>query len=330
MATTSVRALTLLSLLAARQEWTGAELTARLGVSDRTLRRDLGMLRELGYPVKGTSGPAGGYRLGAGSTLPPLQFDDEQAVAVALALQTVPGTVAGVAEGAARALATLRQVLPVPLQAAVDAVRTTSLWNPWEFAAPPVAPGTLRAVGEALRRGHLLRVEVVSPDGRRRQPGEEGFVPPVRVEPHDLLVWASRWYLVAHDPDRAVWVALRVDRLHVLDPTGTPFTRRPLPDDDVARWLTTRVDRGDTPAAWPCLGTVRMHLPAAVVAPWLPGGAVVADDGPAHCRVTLGAWSWAGVAGLLATFDADISEVQPAELRTTMRVLARRWDAAGA
>ncbi|GHE08951.1 helix-turn-helix transcriptional regulator [Klenkia taihuensis] len=313
MPTTSARALTLLSLLATGRPRTGAELAGRLEVSERTVRRDVEMLRSLGFPVAGTPGPTGRYQLRAGSTLPPLLFDDEQAVAVTLALQTAPVTVTGTGDGAARALATLRQVMPARLQPQVDALRVTAVPNAWDFGAPPVEQSVLAAVGDAVRRGHLLRV---------RLPGAGD---PVLVEPHHLVVWAGRWYLVAHGPSG--WWVHRVDALHVHGPTGLPFARRALPADDVAEYVMGRHDRGDTVGAWPCTGRVTMALPADVVARWVPAGAVVEALGD-RCRVTLGAWSWAGVVGILATFDADLTDVAPAELRDAMAHTAARLSAA--
>ncbi|NIZ92847.1 helix-turn-helix transcriptional regulator [Kineococcus rubinsiae] len=320
MAATSTRTLTLLSLLQGRRTWSGPQLAARLGVSTRTLRRDVEALRGLGYPVSASRGPAGTYRLGTGGTLPPLVFDDEQAVAVALALQTAPVPVAGLGDAAPRALATLRQVMPAHLRARVDAVRVTTVPNAWTFAAPPLDPEVLTAVGDAVSRAHVLRFEVRAADGTRPPPG-----PGHRVEPHDLVVWAGRWYLVAYDLDAHGWVVHRVDRLRAGGPTGTPFTRRELPGGSAAEVVRSRADRGDTPAAWQCLGTVVMALPVDLVARWAPGGSVVEDAGPGRCRFTVGAWSWAGIAGILATFDADVSEVEPEPLRRAVRELAARF-----
>ncbi|GAB3257236.1 helix-turn-helix transcriptional regulator [Kineosporia babensis] len=318
MATTSARALKLLSLLQSRREWSGPELSERLQVSTRTLRRDVESLRELGYPVQTRLGPDGGYRLGAGTSLPPLLFDDEQAVALALALQTAPVTVSGVDEGATRALTTLTQVMPARLRAQVEAVRVTAIRNYWDFAAPPIDPAVLKAVGTAVHREHLLRFDYLGPDGSRQDP-------PLRVEPHHLVLWAGRWYLIAHSRE-ADWAIYRVDRIRPSDPTGLPFTRKALPDPDVRRYLMTRHDRGDTPAPWQCLGTVVIDLPSDVVARWAPGGSVVERIGPQQSRFTVGAWSWAGIAGILATFDADFTVVEPDELRLACRRIGRRLD----
>ncbi len=335
MATTSARLLSLLSLLGARAGWPGRDLADRLGVSTRTLRRDVETLRDLGYPVHAVKGPDGGYRLGAGSRLPPLLLDDEQAVAVAVALQTAPTSVAGIDDGVARALTTITQVMPAHLRSEVAALHLTAIGNAWDFAAPPIAPDTLRAVGHAVRNAHLLRFDHLTVDGRRPAPHDPDFVPPLRVEPHHLVMWAGRWYLVAHTATdrpgtaRPGWGIYRLDRVHPHDPTGVPFRRRELPAPDVVRYVMSSPDRGDTPARWQCLGTAVLDLPPDVVARWAPGGSVVEYVTPIRTRITLGAWSWAGIAGLLATFDADVTAVEPAELRAACRTLADRYARAG-
>lgn len=325
MARTAGRSLELLSLLQTADRWSGPELAARLGVSLRTLRRDVDTLRDLGYPVHASGGRASTYRLGAGSSLPPLVLDDEQAVAISLALQTSPTTVLGLRDASDRALHTLARVMPPPLRAQVDATRLTIVRNYWEFSAPPIAPEALHAVGDAVRRGHLLRLETLRADGSRPGPWDADFAPPRRVEPHHLVLWAGRWYLVARDPGSGEWGVHRVDRLHPHDPTGVPFRRRELPGGDVAAFVVTSHARGDTPAAWPCLGRATMALPADVVARWAPGGSVVDRVDDTHTRLALGAWSWAGIAGILATFDTDLSDVEPHELREACHAMARRF-----
>ncbi|MET1005744.1 MAG: WYL domain-containing protein [Propionibacteriaceae bacterium] len=329
MAATSVRLLNLLSLLSARRTWSGQELADRLDISTRSLRRDIESLRELGYLVRSVKGPDGGYRLDPGK-LPPLLLDDQQAIAIAVALQTAPSSVSGIDDSIAQALTSLRQILPAPLRAEVDAMQLTVLRNYWEFPAPPVAADTLRAVGYAVRNTEVLTFDYLGPDGSRPEPRDPDFVPPLRVEAHHLVVWAGRWYLVGYLPATASWQIYRVDRIHPRDPTGTTFERRDLPGSDVGRFVTTSHDRGDTTAQWPCVGTVLMELPADVIAPWVPGGAVVEYVSETRSRFTVGAWSWAGVAGLLATFAADFTVVGPEALTAACRRLAARYARAGA
>lgn len=235
MADTSARILRLLSLLEARTEWSGSDLTDRLGISARTLRRDIDTLRELGYPVDSIKGPGGGYRLGAAGKLPPLVLDDDQAIAIALALQTAPATVNGIDDAVNRALTTLRQVMPARLRAASEAFEVTSLRNYWEFAAPPVDVTTLQAVGSAIRTTRTLRFDYATAAGLVSSPGDADFQPPNEVEPHHLVVWAGRWYLIARDCRRPTWSTYRVDRIRPKTSVGRPFTPHPLTRDDVTR-----------------------------------------------------------------------------------------------
>ncbi|WP_410634919.1 helix-turn-helix transcriptional regulator [Amycolatopsis sp. cmx-4-83] len=326
MASTSHRALRLLSLLGSRRQWPLRELAERLEVSERTVRRDLDTLRELGYPVTTVHGPDGGYRLGTGLTLPPLLFDHEQALAIAVALQTAPSTVFGLRDDTARALATLQQAMPEMLRAAMESLQLTRLQNYWEFSAPPIDPAALSAVGIAVRRGHLLVAELLRPDGTRPAPEDEDFAAAHRIEPHHLVVWAGRWYLVAYDLDVERWRVHRVDRLHTR-PTTRRFSHRELPGGDLAHFVMSSHDRGDTAAAWQCTGSARLAMPAHVVARWAPGGSVVEHIDDDHCRLTLGAWSWTGIAGILATFDTDLAELHPPELLDACRQVARRYAA---
>lgn len=325
VARTAQRSLELLSLLQIANRWSGPELARRLGVSLRTLRRDIDALRELGYPIEATGGKESTYHLSAGSALPPLLLDEEQAVAVFLALQTSPTIVLGLRDAANRAMHTLTQVMPAPLRAQVEATRVTMIRNYWEFSAPPIEPEILHAVGDAVRRAHLLRVDVRRPDNTRPAPADPDFTPPLSVEPHRLVLWAGRWYLLAHHPARARWRVYRVDRLHVYAPTGVRFDRRELPAEDLADYVMTRHDRGDLLAGWPCTGVVVLHRPAELVARFAPGGSVVEYVAPDRTRLTLGAWSWAGVAGILATFDADLEIVEPEELRQASHEMAARY-----
>ncbi|MEU3889382.1 WYL domain-containing protein [Streptomyces sp. NPDC029041] len=316
MTATSARTLKLLSILGVGATLTAGELATRLGTSARTVRRDIDTLRELGYEIEAVRGAGGGYRLGRATRLPPVVFDEEQAVAAAVALQTVPTILSGIRENAARALSTLRQAMPARSRVNAEAFTVSAARNYWEFPAAPIDAEIVRVIGGAINRQHIVRADYTGED----EPTT------LTLEPHDLVVWAARWYLVAFQPDADRWRAMRIDRLEPRMPTGRTFDRRDVPHGDPVAFVMTTHDRGDTPAEWPCRGSALIALPTPVVARFAPGGSTVEHHTDSDCRLTLGAWSWAGLAGLLLTFDADLMDIEPAELRKALSSLRTRID----
>ncbi|HET6856755.1 MAG TPA: YafY family protein [Streptomyces sp.] len=327
--TSSARLLSLLSLLQARRDWPGALLAERLDISPRTVRRDVDRLRELGYPVVAVKGPTGGYRLDAGTELPPLLFDDEQAVALAVALQTAATTGAGIEEAAARALTTVRQVMPARLRHRIDTLRVTAVERPATRPNPQVAGGVLMALSAAVHALEVLRFDYapVSPPGSAED--DQGAPTSRRVQPHHLVTWGGRWYLVAWDLDREDWRTFRADRITPRTPAGPRFTPRALPGGDVAAFVAGRFRGSDGSGDWPCRGEVILDAPAAAVSCYTREG-VVEALGPHRCRLVLGSWSWPGLAAAIGMFDADVEVVGPAELKHAFAHLARRYARAAA
>ncbi|MEV8392587.1 MULTISPECIES: YafY family protein [unclassified Streptomyces] len=324
MPKTSARLLALLSLLQARRDWPGALLAERLEISPRTVRRDVDRLRELGYPIVAFKGPDGGYRLDAGTELPPLLFDDEQAVALAVALQIATTAGAGIEEAAVRALNTVRQVMPARLRHRIDTLRVTAVERPASRHNPQVDSGVLMTLSAAVHAREVLRFDYTpaSPPGTTEDDRSE---PPTRrVQPHHLVTWGGRWYLVAWDLDREDWRTFRADRITPRTPTGPRFTPRELPGGSVAAFVTARFRGSDGSGHWPCRGEVILALPAAAVSPYTADG-VVEELGQDRCRLVLGSWSWAGLAATIGRFDADIQVVGPAELKDAFARLARRY-----
>jgi len=212
----SSRLLDLLSLLQARRDWPGAELAERLEVSGRTIRRDVERLRELGYPVESLTGPAGGYRLQAGSAMPPLLLDEEEAIAIAVGLRTAArASVTGIEETSIRALVKLEQVLPAHLRRRVAALGSATVAAP--VSGPTVDPQQLTTIAAACRDAECLRFEYRTRDGAttRRE-----------VEPHSLVNLGRRWYLVGWDRGRDDWRTFRVDRVTRPAASGRRFTDR--------------------------------------------------------------------------------------------------------
>lgn len=322
MPKTSARLLALLSLLQTRRDWPGALLAERLEISPRTVRRDVDRLRELGYPIVAFKGPDGGYRLDAGAELPPLLFDDEQAVALAIALQIATTAGAGIEEAAVRALNTVRQVMPVRLRHRIDTLQVTAVEPPEIRPGPQADSQVLMTLSTAVRAREVLRFDYTpaSPPG-----DDDGApTPPRRVQPHHLITWGGRWYLLAWDLDREDWRTFRADRITPRTPTGPRFTPRELPGGEVATFVAGRFRGSEGSADWPCSGEVILDLPAAAVARHTRDG-VVEELGPDRCRLVLGSWSWPGLAAAIGRFDADIEVVGPAELKDAFARLARRY-----
>ncbi|CAM5265809.1 helix-turn-helix transcriptional regulator [Streptomyces aurantiogriseus] len=312
MVETSARLLKLLALLQTHGDRSGADLAERLGVSRRTLRRDVERLRELGYPVQATRGSAG-YRLGAGASLPPLLLDDEEAVAVVVGLRTAAdGSVAGLEEASLRALTKLEQVLPSRLRHRVGTLHSATV-RAGTAPGPKVSADTLMAVAEACRRRERLRFDYADPRQGTR----------VRsAEPHALVSFDRRWYLVAWDTDRADWRTFRVDRIAPRTPTGPRFVPRELPDGDVATYLAHRLSS----RTWPFQATVTLHEPAEAVADrvW-PGMGVIEPVDDHSCLLHLGSDNPRDLAWMITSVDADFTLTQaPPELAEALRRQAAR------
>lgn len=304
--------LALLSLLQTPRDWPGHVLAERLEVSPRTVRRDVDRLRELGYRIGAIKGPDGGYRLAAGSELPPLLFDDDQAVAIAVALQSVPSSGIDLDEAATRALATVRQVMPSRLRHRVDGIRFSGTDN-----AIRVDPAVLETVSAAVRERRILRFDY----------GLSRDRPARRAEPHEVVAREGRWYLIAWDLEAQDWRTFRLDRLSPRIPTGPSFVPRPLPAADAATYLAARSKGSVSEDRWPCIGEVIIRMPAREVAPFIGDGTLEEVDAQS-CRITVGSWSWVGVVAAVARFDAPFEIVGPEELRAATSALASRLAAA--
>ncbi len=227
----SARMLQLLSLLQTHRYWPGAELAERLEVSDRTLRRDVDRLRELGYPVHAVRGVAGGYQLQAGAAMPPLLLDDEEAVAIVVGLQAAAGgMVAGIEETSVRALGKVVQVMPPRLRRRVDALASYTVPAVFSGGAgsATVDPDLLATLAQACRDDERVRF------GYRTREGE---AMDRSVEPHRLVSVGRRWYLVAWDLTRHDWRSFRLDRMSEAQRTGVRFRQRVLPGGDAAEFV---------------------------------------------------------------------------------------------
>jgi predicted DNA-binding transcriptional regulator YafY len=314
MAETSARLLALLSLLQTPREWPGRELAERLAVTTRTVRKDVDRLRALGYPVEATRGAVGGYHLAAGTAMPPLLLDDEEAVAIAVSLRTAAsGAVTGIEETALRALTKLQQVLPSRLSSRVDALQTFTVRVAGR-AGPQVDGRLLALLAAAARDREILRFSYADHGGSTSER---------RVEPYRLVNAGRRWYLVAFDVHRGDWRTFRVDRISSARGVGHRFRARPLPAEDIAGYVAGGTRR----VRQQLRGRVLVHAPAehviARMGPWIES-AVEARAGD-RCLVEIGARSAPDLAKWLAFLDADFAVEGPPELAAAVDELAHRY-----
>ncbi|QES48714.1 transcriptional regulator [Streptomyces venezuelae] len=303
---TPARLLTLLSLLQTPREWPGSELAERLGVSARTIRRDIDRLRELGYPVEASLGAEGGYRLVAGAAMPPLLLDDEEAVAIAVGLRAGAGhAIEGVEEASVRALAKLEQVLPARLRHRVSALQSATVALTRGDGAS-IDPRTLTVMAGAVAGQERLRFAYRAGDGAESRR---------LVEPYRLVSTGRRWYLVAYDLERADWRTFRVDRVAQPFPTGVRFTARELPMGDAVTFVRQNMLGGTAYRAEVVFAAAPDEVPD-----WL--GTPEPDAASGGCRVrfeTTDAPEW--VAARLALTGLDFTVREPAALVRSAAVL---------
>jgi predicted DNA-binding transcriptional regulator YafY len=314
MANTSTRTLRLLSLLQTHRYWPGGELAGRLGVSVRTLRRDVDRLRELGYPVEAHRGVDGGYQLAAGAALPPLVVDDEEAVALAVGLHAAAqGAVEGIAESSVRALAKVVQVMPARLRRRVEALRTMTMPAGWGTPAQAgIDPDVLTTIALTCRDSERLGFSYTAAGGERTDR---------EVEPHRLVCLGRRWYLVAYDLTRHDWRSFRLDRLTEPRPAGARFRPRDLPAADAAEFVRAGLARLPRPYRVEVL----IDAPADTVRDRIGRWATIEEVDPGRCRMrlTTDSLDWPILA--LGTLDSSFEVVHPPELLTQIHAWGARF-----
>lgn len=316
MLNTSARLLRLLTLLETRREWAGTQLAERLEISPRTLRNDIARLRELGYPIEAEPGVAGGYRLGAGAAMPPLLLEDEEAVAVAVALRSsAGGGISGIEETSVSALVKLEQVLPTRLRGRVNALQAYTVAAPTH--GPTADAHVIATVAAACRDHELLRIDYQKQDGSESRRS---------IEPYRVVHLGRRWYLVAWDRDRHAWRTFRLDRMRLRPPAGPHFAPRELPAEDLAAYVT----RSIRSAPMKYESRVTVHAPAAVIAERVPRDVAIEAIDDQTCMVSARSNSLELLALYLGMLDADFTVTDPPELVEQVAKMARHFVAAAA
>ncbi|MER6991294.1 YafY family protein [Saccharopolyspora hirsuta] len=308
------RLLELLAHLQTGRRFSGPELAARLETSPRTVRRDVERLRDYGYPVTTQPGPGGFYQLSAGQALPPMVFDDEEAVATVvglgvLAASAPPDTdVGGIGSAADRAFGKIDQFLPKRLRARATAVRATL--EAAAQTAPPVNAEALATLAAAAARHEHATFSYTTRDGTTSAR---------RVEPYRQVHLHLRWYLLAWDRDRADWRTFRLDRISGIAVPGTRFDPRPLPAESAAEYLREKLAEPRHRAV------VLVDAPAHRVADTLKFTDCAIEPLAAdRCQVTTRIDSFEWLVLNLALLNADFVIEEPEEFRDRCRELATR------
>jgi predicted DNA-binding transcriptional regulator YafY len=272
------RALALLARLTSRPHWPGAELAAQLGVTTRTVRRDIERLRRLGYDIDASPGTDGGYRLRAGDTAAPVFLDGDESVAIVTALLAAVATEStGMVDASLRALAKLHHVVPAPARGSVDAVQRSTRTIA-RGSGPSVAPAAVAALAEACRDGRAVRFGYRARDGA---PSRR------RVEPNALVTVRAVWYLIAYDLDRRDWRLFRVDRMQDVEVTGHGTSRRPLPGGDAMAFIAASL--ADMPYPFNAAVDVERSADDVLAALGWLNPRRVESRGRRRCRLRLGA-----------------------------------------
>ncbi|RNL86037.1 helix-turn-helix transcriptional regulator [Halostreptopolyspora alba] len=316
MADVTERMLALLSTLQTGRPFSGEELTRRLGVSPRTLRRDVDRLRGYGYPVETQPGPGGFYRLAAGRTMPPLVLDDDEAVATLLGLASLAAVGTSVAGGiddaATRAYGKLDQFLPARLRPRVASVRSSLETSPQQ--APNVTADQLGTIADAITRRETVTFGYTNASGERRDR---------RVEPYRQVHHLMRWYLLGWDLEREDWRLFRLDRISTPVRTGDRFVTRPLPADSALEYLRQGINRSKQPV------DLLVAAPAADVIDALKfhdAEIHASDDRHTNVRLALDSWQWLVLS--LAFLDADFQIHAGARFTRACRAFGERLVAA--
>lgn len=310
---TSARLLALLGVLSSRSQWSATDLAERFGVGERTIRGDVTRLRGLGYPVEAVRGPGGGYRFGTGSRLPPLLVDQEEAVAIAVGLGAV-GATPGLAEAAASAAAKLEHLLPDAARLRVAAVRDNLDIGPANtgsnVADPAVDAALLAAVGGAIRDREALRFFYGEDEQR------------VEAEPHRLVSWQQRWYLVARVRPSRAWRVFRVDWMTLRTPGAGRFVPEPMASGAYAEFVLREV----ASTGWAVHARVRVDAPAEeVLARINPAVGTVESIDATHSVLVTGADSLEIVAVWIGMLGLDFHVDEPPDLVAHVAALAARY-----
>lgn len=308
----TARALLTLELLQSSPGITADQLSWELGVSERTARRYVGMLREAGIRIDATRGKYGGYTVSRGLRVPPLVFSRAEALALVMAVLDGHHDAVGRDNPVGRALDKIMRALPESVAAAAEAVRQTTSAAPDRSAARP-DPGITATLVQACADRRVVQVAY------RSEAGSEWTV---ELEPWSVVVRHGRWYLLCHSRAAEAPRTYRIDRVERVDVTDEPC-EAPEALDPVAA-LEDHLGSG-----WEYRTEVVVDAPADVVARCMPrtlGRLTAIDAGATRIVGSTSNPIW--YAEQLAVLPAPFRVVECDEVRAAVRDIAERMLAA--
>ena len=306
----TTRVLALLELLQTYGRLSGPQLSQRLGIGERTVRRYMTLLADLGIPVEAARGRDGGYRLRPGFKLPPLMFSEDEALALVLGLRVVrQWGLAGTPADVEGALGKVERVMPDSLRVRVRALQEAVVLTGAASDMPP-AGAIIGALSEAAHRRRSVHLRY------RSRHGEETVR---QVDLYGVVCQEGSWYAVGYDHLRADLRTFRVDRVlgaRVRDETFTAPA-----DFDVVAYLHHAL------ATTPGVLAVEVLLETTLeeARRLVPARSATLEDTPrgvlARGQVQ-DARELAALAHILAGLRCPLVGHQPPELRDALRALA--------
>jgi predicted DNA-binding transcriptional regulator YafY len=335
-ASPTARALLTLELIQNSPGITASRLADRLEVSERAVRRYVGILREAGIPVESARGPYGGYQVGHGHRLPPLMFTNTEALGLVMAVLEGHHAAGDPADPVGSALGKIIRVLPEPVAKPVDAVRKVRVGPPDPDATnPSPSPRTTALLVQACASSRRLRLGYRMGSGQPGQAGQAGHERVMEVDPWAVIVRHGRWFLLCWSHTKNARRVLRVDRVVTADVLTDTFT--PPPGLDPVRTLEEHLSEG-----WKYRVEVVIDAPPATVAQWIPRSlghleAVGPERGPGHLeavapehsRLTATTDEPDWYARQLTALQAPFRILEPRELREATALLGQRLLHAG-
>ncbi|MDQ5810023.1 MAG: YafY family transcriptional regulator [Actinomycetota bacterium] len=301
----TTRLLALLELLQARGRMTGSEIAGRLEVGERSVRRYVERLREIGIPVEGERGRYGAYVLRPGFRLPPLMFTDEEALGLTLGLLAARRLgLSGVTPAVEGALAKVERVMPVALRERVRDLEETVT----PAVAPPATPPTgevVLKVASAVRGRKRIHLRYRS--GHSEETERE-------VDPYGVVHREGFWYTFGYDHLRGGTRLFRLDRILDVEVLEAGFVRPAGLESQEGVLRTVANLPGDDWSVEVLLGTTlaeaREEVPPMTAAlEEVEGGVIL------RCSTSDLAWMARVLSGLSCQFVVR----RPAELREALR-----------